>query len=97
MIPHVFAKLHDKYKTPINALLLIGLLSIIAPFFGKKMLVWVVDAGNFGCCVAYCMVAISFVILRKKAPEMPVPTRSAIINWSAPWPSSCRASWSSCT
>lgn len=73
MIPHVFAKLHDKYKTPINALLLIGLLSIIAPFFGKKMLVWVVDAGNFGCCVAYCMVAISFVILRKKAPEMARP------------------------
>ena len=73
MIPHVFAKLHDKYKTPINALLFIGLLSIIAPFFGKKMLVWVVDAGNFGCCVAYCMVAISFVILRKKAPEMARP------------------------
>ena len=37
------------------------------------MLVWVVDAGNFGCCVAYCMVAISFVILRKKAPEMARP------------------------
>lgn len=73
MIPRVFAKLHDKYKTPVNALLLIGLLSIIAPFFGKKMLVWVVDAGNFGCCVAYCMVAISFVILRKKAPDMARP------------------------
>ncbi|MGN0947517.1 MAG: iron-containing alcohol dehydrogenase [Megasphaera sp.] len=73
MIPHVFAKLSKKYKTPITALLLIGLLSIIAPFFGKKMLVWVVDAGNFGCCVAYCMVAISFVILRKKAPDMPRP------------------------
>lgn len=73
MIPRIFAKLHDKYKTPVNALLLIGLLSIIAPFFGKKMLVWVVDAGNFGCCVAYCMVAISFVILRKKAPDMARP------------------------
>lgn len=73
MIPRVFAKLHDKYKTPVNALLLIGLLSIIAPFFGKKMLVWIVDAGNFGCCVAYCMVAISFVILRKKAPDMARP------------------------
>lgn len=75
MIPRVFAKLHQKYKTPINALLLIGLLSVIAPLFGRKMLVWVVDAGNFGCCVAYCMVAISFVILRKKAPDMPRPYR----------------------
>jgi len=75
MIPCFFVKLHDKYKTPVNALLLIGLLSCIAPLFGKKMLVWVVDAGNFGCCVAYCMVAISFVILRSKEPNMPRPYR----------------------
>lgn len=75
MIPHTFAKLHKKYKSPVNALLLIGLLSIIAPFFGRKMLVWVVDAGNFGCCVAYCMVAISFVILRSKEPNMARPYR----------------------
>jgi amino acid transporter len=73
MIPRVFGVLHKKYKTPVNALLLIGLLSVVAPFFGKKMLVWVVDAGNFGCCLAYCMVAISFVILRKKAPHMARP------------------------
>lgn len=37
------------------------------------MLVWIVDAGNFGCCLAYCMVAASFIILRTKAPEMARP------------------------
>lgn len=73
MIPRMFAKIAPKYKTPINALLLIGLLSVIAPFFGKKMLVWVVNAGNFGCCLAYCMVAVSFVILRRKEPNLPRP------------------------
>lgn len=73
MIPRIFAKLHEKYKTPINALLLIGLLSVIAPFFGRKMLVWVVDAGNFGCCLAYCLVSVSFIILRTKEPDMARP------------------------
>lgn len=73
MIPRCFVKLHKKFKTPVNALYLIGGLSVIAPLFGRKMLVWIVDAGNFGCCLAYCMVAISFVILRKKAPEMDRP------------------------
>lgn len=73
MIPRSFVKLHPKYKTPINALYLIGILSVIAPFFGRKMLVWIVDAGNFGCCLAYCMVAISFMILRKKEPNMARP------------------------
>ncbi len=35
--------------------------------------VLIVDAGNFGCCLAYCMVSLSFIILRKKAPEMARP------------------------
>lgn len=73
MIPRVFAKLHPKYKTPTNALYLVGALTVLAPFAGRKMLVWIVDAGNFGCCVAYCLVAVSFLILRKKDPGMPRP------------------------
>jgi amino acid transporter len=73
MIPKTFAKLHPKYKTPVNALYLIGFLSVLAPLAGRKMLVWVCDAGNFGCCLAYCMVSISFLILRKKEPDMPRP------------------------
>lgn len=73
MIPRFFVKLHKKYKTPVNALYLIGGLSVIAPFFGRKMLLWIMDAGNFGCCIAYCMVAMSFVILRKKQPDLKRP------------------------
>ena len=73
MIPPFFAKLHPKHKTPVNSLYLIGALTMIAPLAGRKMMVWICDAGNFGCCVAYCMVSISFLILRKKEPDMPRP------------------------
>ncbi|MFV0520200.1 MAG: APC family permease [Lachnospirales bacterium] len=73
MIPKFFSNLHEKYNTPANALYLIGGLSVLAPFFGRKMLVWIVNAGNFGCCIAYCMVAISFLIIRKKFPNMERP------------------------
>ena len=65
MIPHRLGVVNKKFKTPVNALILIGLLSIASPFFGRSMLVWIVDAGNFGCCLAYCIVSISFVILRR--------------------------------
>ena len=78
MIPKTFSKLHPKYKTPINSLYLVGLLTILAPFAGRKMLVWIVDAGNFGCCLAYCMVSISFLILRKKAPDMARPYKVSV-------------------
>ena len=49
MIPRVFAKLHPKHKTPINALILIGILTMLAPFAGRVMMVWICDAGNSGC------------------------------------------------
>lgn len=70
MLPHFFSKLHPKYKTPTAAILLIGVANFIAPFFGKPVLIWLVDAASFGCCVAYFMVSLSFCILRKKAPDM---------------------------
>ncbi len=73
MIPKFFAKLHPKSKTPINSIYLIGALTVLAPFAGRKMLVWICDAGNFGCCLAYCMVSLSFLILRKKEPDMERP------------------------
>ena len=97
MIPKFFAKLHPKHKTPINALILIGSLTMLAPFAGRKMLVWISDAGNFGCCVAYCMVALSFIILRKKAPDMPRPYKFPHTSSLERWRSSCQASWLPCT
>lgn len=69
MIPRAFKKLSSR-KVPYLSILLIGVLSVLAPFAGRKMLVWIVDAGNFGCCLAYCLVALSFLILRKKEPDM---------------------------
>ena len=73
MIPPFFAKLHPKHKTPVNSLYLIGALTMLAPFAGRTMMVWICDAGNFGCCLAYCMVSVSFLILRKKEPDMARP------------------------
>ncbi len=73
MIPGRFASLNKKYNTPVNALLLVGVLSFAAPFFGRTMLVWISDAASFACCLAYCMVSLSFLILRKKEPKMDRP------------------------
>ncbi|KPM75912.1 MULTISPECIES: APC family permease [Cobetia] len=75
MLPAWLGKLHPKHKTPTNAVLLIGLLSCIAPFFGRPALVWIVDAGGLGIVIAYLFVAISFLILRIREPDMPRPFR----------------------
>lgn len=73
MLPRRFSVLNKKHNTPVNALMLIGVLSIISPFFGRSMLIWIVDAGNFACCLAYCLVSLSFLVLRQKEEKMKRP------------------------
>lgn len=75
MLPGRFSRMHPEYKTPYVAILFLGLLSILAPLFGRVMLVWIVDAANFACCLAYCMVAASFLRLRKTKPNLERPFR----------------------
>lgn len=72
MIPKMFGKL-GKHKTPEAAIILCGIACVVAPFFGRGVLVWLVDAASFGCVIAYIFVSISFCILRKKKPEMARP------------------------
>lgn len=72
MIPKVFGKL-GKNKTPEAAIILCGIACCIAPFFGRGVLVWLVDAASFGCVIAYMFVSISFCILRKRKPDMERP------------------------
>jgi len=73
MLPLWFAKLHPDYRTPSNALVFIGGLSVLAPLFGEEMLIWLVDAGGLSLVIAYFMVAISFLRLRAREPQMDRP------------------------
>jgi amino acid transporter len=75
MLPAWFGRVHPKYRTPVNALLFIGALSFLAPFFGVSMLVWLVDSGAPSIVIAYILVSIVFVILRRREPHMDRPLR----------------------
>ena len=75
LLPSVFGELHPHYRTPKNAILLIGALSILGPLFGRPVLVWLVNAGGLGIVIAYAIVAWSFLVLRKREPALPRPYR----------------------
>lgn len=75
MLPPVLARLHPRYGTPHVALLVIGAVICIAPWFGRPILVWLINAGSFGVIIAYMMVAASFLVLRRREPGMPRPYR----------------------
>ncbi|GAA2360664.1 APC family permease [Saccharopolyspora halophila] len=75
MLPRWLGELHPRYNTPGNAILFIGALSLLAPLFGEAMLTWLVNAGGLAITVAYLMVAASFLVLRRREPDMQRPFR----------------------
>ena len=72
-VPAAFMRLHPKHKTPYVGILTIGVLSIFAPLFGRTILVWLINSGSFAVTIAFVFVAISFLVLRRKEPDMPRP------------------------
>ena len=75
MIPAWFGKLHPRYRTPVNSIIFIGVLSALAPFLGSAALGWIVDAGSPAIVIAYFLVSVGFLILRKREPAMDRPLR----------------------
>ena len=52
-LPQWFGRLHPKYKTPVNAILFIMAVSILAPFFGRTALGWIVDISALGAAIGF--------------------------------------------
>ena len=75
MLPAKLAVLHPRYGTPHIAIYLVSVLTCISPWFGRPVLVWLINAGGLGVIIAYVLVALSFLVLRTREPEMPRPYR----------------------
>lgn len=66
VLPEWFGKLHEKNKTPGNAIIFIMLISLIAPFFGRTALGWVVDMSSLGAAVGYGYTSMAAAKFAKK-------------------------------
>lgn len=53
LLPGWFAKLHPRYGTPANAILFVMAFSLVAPFFGRTALNWIVDMSATGAAIGY--------------------------------------------
>lgn len=52
-LPPVFGKLHKKYKTPYAGIIFVCAICLITPWFGRSVLLWVVDMSAVGVSVAF--------------------------------------------
>ncbi len=53
VIPGWFGELHGKYKTPAHSILFVLVIAMIAPFFGRTALGWIVDMSSIGAAIGY--------------------------------------------
>ncbi|MRG85049.1 APC family permease [Salinibacillus xinjiangensis] len=63
ILPDSFSKLHSKYKTPYVGIIFTALIAMLAPWFGREVLLWIVDMSSIGVSIAYfytCYTAYSF-------------------------------------
>jgi len=65
-LPSWFARLDPQYKTPKNAIIFILLISIIAPFFGRTALGWIVDMSSLGAAIGYFYTSAAALYFGKK-------------------------------
>ena len=53
VLPGWFGELHPTYKTPAHAIIFTLVISLVAPFFGRTALGWIVDMSSIGAAVGY--------------------------------------------
>jgi len=65
-IPSWFEELDEKSNTPKNAIIFVMLMSLIAPWMGRKVLLWIVDMSSIGAAIGYLYTSLSAYVQAKK-------------------------------
>ncbi|TDI26619.1 MAG: APC family permease [Acidobacteria bacterium] len=53
LLPPWFGQIHPTHHTPANAIRFVGVVSLAAPWFGREVIVWVVDMAALGTAFGY--------------------------------------------
>ncbi len=73
LLPGVFARIHPKFRTPwIGTILLGGFIAVAAAFLPIDLLS---DLVSLGTALAFCIVCLSVIYLRRRHPELERPFR----------------------
>ena len=75
LLPAPLARLHATHQTPSGAIVFVTACTLVAPFLGRQALGSIANAASFSAVIAFLMVSLSFVILRRREPELPRPYR----------------------
>lgn len=69
LLPSFLGNVDSKRQTPRNALIFVCILSLITPWFGRKILVWIVDMSSTGAAIAYIYVSIGALKIAQRGKD----------------------------
>lgn len=78
-LPNWFGVIHSEYKTPSNAIKFVLFISLITPWFGRQVLLWVVDMASIGAAIGYFYTSASAYNLLRKEGGSVVPKLISIV------------------
>jgi amino acid transporter len=70
ILPDWFTRIHPTYGTPYNAIVFTGLISLLAPWFGRQAILWVVDMSALGTAFGYTYTCVAAYSLVKHTPDL---------------------------
>lgn len=73
LLPKWFGDISEQYKTPKNAVFLVGIVALIGPFIGRAVLLPIIKVGSLGYITAWFITCLATLRLRKTAPDMNRP------------------------
>ncbi|MCL1867875.1 MAG: amino acid permease [Paludibacter sp.] len=77
LLPPIFSKVHKKFKTPYITTIIIGIgCAVFAGLFPINILGKMVSIGTL---LAFTIVCIGIIVLRKKRPDLPRPFRTPLV------------------
>ena len=79
LLPPVFSKVHPKFKTPYISTLLTGCVAIVLA--GILPISILGELVSIGTLLAFAIVCISIVVLRKTRPDIERPFRTPFVPW----------------
>ena len=77
LLPPVFARIHEQFRTPLQSNLILGL--FIALFAGFVPISVVGEMTSIGTLLAFVMVCVGVLIMRKKEPNAPRGFRTPLV------------------
>lgn len=69
-LPEWFGQLDEKYCTPKHGILFVAALALLAPWFGREVLGWIVDMTSVGGSIAFCITCLSTIVFALKGRDL---------------------------